>query len=179
MCTLDLILLHVHVNKVSHPAYESWSNFKEELEVKFPPSWVELVSHEEVINNISCKKRFLNCWYHSILERIIVMSYKWHTRWEIVEGRGGGAKYDCTIIYCTHYSAQNFACLVSIILLVVEFNNICWHSTKPSNYSMVCTTAEFLINYNLYTFRSQYKARVVRPVFPLGANPVFCTRAIT
>lgn len=40
----------------SYPAYESWSDFKEVLEVKFPPSWVELVSHEEVINNISCKK---------------------------------------------------------------------------------------------------------------------------
>ena len=45
------------MNQVSHPAYESWPNFKEELEVKFPPSWVELVSHEEVINNISCKKK--------------------------------------------------------------------------------------------------------------------------
>ena len=84
------------------------------------------MSHEEVINNISCKKRFLSCWYHSILERIIVHVNGIQGEKLLKGGEGGGgAKYDCIIIYCTHYSAQNFACLVSIIILIVEFNNIC------------------------------------------------------
>ena len=54
--TIKVLVQYIAVGYISHPAYESWSNFKEELEVKFSPPWVELVSHEEVINNISCKK---------------------------------------------------------------------------------------------------------------------------
>ena len=121
------------MNQVSHPAYESWSNFKEELEVKFPPSWVQLVSHEEVINNISCqKKRFLNCWYHSILknihDRIIVKKIIVHVYVNGIKGEellkgGEETEVQYVYIYCTHYSAQNFPWLVFIIILVS--NDIC------------------------------------------------------
>lgn len=56
--TIKVLVQYIAGCYISHPAYESWSNFKEELEVKFSPPWVELVSHEEVINNISCKKNY-------------------------------------------------------------------------------------------------------------------------
>ena len=39
----------------SHPTNQSRAYFKKEFEVKFPPSGIELMSHEKVINDISCQ----------------------------------------------------------------------------------------------------------------------------
>ena len=40
-----------------YPANKSRPDFKEKLEIKLSPSGIELMSHEKVINNISCRKK--------------------------------------------------------------------------------------------------------------------------
>lgn len=37
-----------------YPANKSRPDFKEKLEIKLSPSWIELMTHEKVIDNISC-----------------------------------------------------------------------------------------------------------------------------
>ena len=44
----------------THPTNESWPRFKKELEVELAPSWIELMSQEEVINEISWQRREKN-----------------------------------------------------------------------------------------------------------------------
>ena len=41
------------ITTVTYPANKSRPDFKEELEVKAPDPWVELVSHEEIIHYIA------------------------------------------------------------------------------------------------------------------------------
>ena len=52
---------------LSYPANKSRPHFKEKLEIKLPTSWIKLVSHEKVINDISC------CKENKPLIRIIIV----------------------------------------------------------------------------------------------------------